>query len=898
MRFDFLKTCLYRVLLVVVICCCSTQQSYGWDTASELQFEVATLNSWLGTGSKAEGWRKYLGLNVLDTQAAKGNQADLNALKSLLDRFKSDTDGLDHPAFANVRFALKNHLLQLQRSQGLANQSTINASGYNFRPISADTFAAQKAATIYDVQMMKIFMKKSLSSRPRALAYYELKPDKLIAMLDGLEVVQGDNQTEKKLKAEIEALEDRGEVIKERVRTLNEQVNKIAGWMDSIKSPEGVTPPGPDDEKSNATPESNEESSEPQLTAPREVAPQQTPDEIAQLQKKQTIELEQRALNLELEKIENQIESAKEQIEEIREKAKQRRTQIRDDVRELQSSLAAFEGLQTKYRDIYFTAARDSLTRLTRSYFYANSSGIDEQLAEKTESLSEDFSKLSDPQQRRSAAEVGTTLAWMELAGQSSEIITAIRRQHSLPNLEIDVAGSLLQQAVSREIAQNERVDDLVLGRLIRGFATSNGNVKLHLMDDPNQIHASVQLQGSINSDTYSRSGPFTAYAGATGQYEARRSFFANVGGFFAGDVYGAANINSYFKSIDSNMRLVKKIALKTYAKTKLRSEAISSKRLEDRIVDQFSDETDGAAKDGKKQFKKLTKRQASEASVLPSLYLYSSNNKIHVVGKKSTLFDLAAPIAPVRSSYLQSDISVRLHETMLSNFVSPLFASRTFSNEQITEKLSEFVSDLKQPESEATKDESFSISFDPSRPIQFEFDDNLVAVTISGRRFKQGKNSITGSLQIRIQFKLIRGSDNVIRFKQFGDVAVDFGDPDRKNAKLVAFRSFLEDRLNEVIGQNEAISLELPNNLIPVDKIDALKDVDLVKRLKLNQLRMKDGWLYVGWNSGRYAAPVDLSGIWQENFVQRSEAYDANDIPDEVNAPVDLNAPPAPSQQ
>ena len=98
MRFDFLKTCLYRVLLVVVICCCSTQQSYGWDTASELQFEVATLNSWLGTGSKAEGWRKYLGLNVLDTQAAKGNQADLNALKSLLDRFKSDTDGLDHPA--------------------------------------------------------------------------------------------------------------------------------------------------------------------------------------------------------------------------------------------------------------------------------------------------------------------------------------------------------------------------------------------------------------------------------------------------------------------------------------------------------------------------------------------------------------------------------------------------------------------------------------------------------------------------------------------------------------------------------------------------------------------------------------------------------------------------------
>ena len=858
------------LLTFAVTFCGKISVACAMDTATELQFEVAVLNSWLGTGSKAEGWRKHLELNVLDTQAAKGNQADVSTLEALLDRFNGDADGLDHPAFMNVSVAIEKHLQQLRRSGGVTFSAASNG-GLNFQSISADEFDSRKNAAIYDLQMMKIFMKKNLPSRPRALAYYELKPDELIDFIGDLELLSSDGQNIQNLEDEIARLADRREMVSERVRTLNEQIEKIADWMDSIKTPEGVTPPGPDDD-STRDPESE---NTPQLTPPKSVeqdlAPQRTPDEIEKLRKKQTIELEQRALNLELEQIEKQIQAAQESIEKIDKQNDERRKQVVADVRKLQARLAGFEKLQPKYRDIYFTAAHDSLTRLTRLYFYANSPDEARKRFENdVKTLAEAVPKLGNPRERRAAAKVGNTLGLLELGGQASEMVTAVRRKHSLPNLEIDVAGGLLQQSIGRNVAQNERVNDLILGRLIRGFASVNGDVSLELIDDPNQVHASVRLSGGVNSDTYSRSGPFTAYAGATGQYEARRSFFANVGGFFAGDVYGAASLSSYFKNIDSNLRLVQKLALKTYGETKLHSEAISSKRLEDRIVEQFSDETDEAVKNGKKQFKKLAKRQAKEAAVLPNLYVYSSRNKIHIVGKKSTMFDLAAPIPPIRSSFFHSDISVRLHETMLSNFISPLFAGKTFTSEELAERLSEFAGDIKRPEAEAdAEDESFSISFDPARPIQIEFDGDEIAVAIVGRRFRQAKRAISGSLIITMRFKLVRGVDNVTRFKQDGEVSVDFADPDKKNAKLVAFRSFLEDRLNVVLGENEAISFELPDNLIPVDQIGVLEDVELVKSLSLNQLRMKDGWLYIGWNSGTNHSMVDLSGIWSENYVQ-----------------------------
>ena len=171
-------------LSVFCVSMLDSQASAAKDTASELQAEVAAMNQWLGSGAKAEGWRRYLHLNILDTQSAKGNQADPNTLQALLYRFSEQREELNHPAFANVRNALQNHLQQLYSTGGVVLPQSLVDSQYEFEPIDQSQFQPICDAAIYDLKMLKIFMKKNLSSRPRALAYYELRPDETIKQIN------------------------------------------------------------------------------------------------------------------------------------------------------------------------------------------------------------------------------------------------------------------------------------------------------------------------------------------------------------------------------------------------------------------------------------------------------------------------------------------------------------------------------------------------------------------------------------------------------------------------------------------------------------------------------------------------------------------------------------------
>ena len=871
--FSLSKTARFCCIALAVICVgmLDSPASAAKDTASELQAEVAAMNQWLGGGAKAEGWRRYLQLNILDTQAAKGNQADPNTLQSLLNRFNEDEDGMDHPAFENVRYALRNHLEQLQAVNNVALPKSLVDSQYDFEPMDKEAFQSICNAAVYDLKMLKLFMKKNFSSRPRALAFYELRPDETIKEINGLKIAAKEGRSKRVINEEIEQLEDQREKIAERVRMLNEQADKINDWLNNIQRPEGVKPPGPDNGG-----DGDEEPQQPELK-PLDL---NDPEKQSQERRKESIEVERRSLSTELDGLNQQIEKREKELEELETARRKRLKKIRAVVGSLRARGAAFEKLQSKYRDIYFASARDSLKRVTDAFIFANDPNIEKRFSQQVELLVENYSKLDDPRQRRASAETGAGLGWLESVGHAPDVIAAIRRRHSLPNIEVDFSGNLLQQAVSRNISRVERVDDLVLGRLIKGIAHSNGNVSLQLLDDPNQIHARVQLSGSLSSNTYSRSGPFTAYTGATGQYQASRNFFANVGGLFADDVSAAVNLDSFFNSIDSNLKLVQRVALKTYRESKDRSESISSGRLKDRIEAEFVEETGAALDSGKKQFSKLLKRQQAVAGLLPKFYAFTSNNRVNVIGSKTTMVDLAAPVSPDRSSGsiygISPDIRVRLHETMLSNFVSPIFAGKRFSNEEIAERVAELGGEIKTGDAE--DDEAFEITFDNVRPIQFEFDEDSISVSVFGRRFKQDRNSITGGLVIRVKFKLVRGFDNVIRFTQTDKITVDFSNPDRKSAKLVAFRKFLEDRLNKLVAENEAIAIELPQNLIPVDQIDALKDVALAKNLRLVQLRMIDGWLYGAWNTSEYGPAVDLQGIWMEESG-RSGQMDHSDF-------------------
>ncbi len=831
------------------------------DTASDLQSKLARLNNWLDTGSKAEGWRRYLRLNVLETQAAKGNLADIATLQQIYNRFASKAPGLDRPAFAMVRDSIQQHIRQLEASRFPNLDNDIFAAQFQFRPILPAQFDQLKNAAILDTQMLKSYMKKTLSSRERALAFYELRPDELVAYLRALQVELPPTRSLEVLSAETKALQDRAKQIVERIDQLNEQIKKINQWMQDVDQLKGdeAAPPMPDNEDQDEEPKSDKapegDDSTTSSTTP--------PDQDIEPDRKPILEMETRNLMDELERIKAQIKRLQQESDQIK-KSETERNQRRSKVlNELRERTAGFDKLDGTYNDAFFAAAQDSVQRVVRGYFYASDSGLSNDFQSRIRILLENYHKLSDPSQRRAAAEVGAALGWMESAMQIPQWTTAIRAKHSLPNLEVSVSGVFLNRIASQDVNQVQRVNELILGRLIRGRAQVNGNVNVELVDDPNQLHASLRLFGMVNSDTYTRSGPITAYAGSNAQIEARRSIFANVGGFYASSVYGAANLGSYLKGVDSGLRLVQRIAQKQYLKDKQLAESISAARLENRMIPAFQIQTDDALDNGKTQFQKLQQQQDDQAKMIPNLYLFSWQNRLHVVGQKTSLFDLAAPQRASAESFVNPDIQVKLHESMLSNYASPLLAGRTFTNEELAQRLSQLVGELPKAD---PNEESYQISFDTVRPIQFEFFDSTIGATITGRRFKQGRNTIPAPLMIKIQYRVHRGVDGKLYLRRAGNVVVDYVEPEKKNAKTVAFKTFLEDRLNKVTQDEKLMNIQLPPNLIPVDEVESLKDRPVLHQLSLVQLRVENGWLYAGWdhNPGPWVGPhvIDTPAI------------------------------------
>jgi len=243
----------------------------------------------------------------------------------------------------------------------------------------------------------------------------------------------------------------------------------------------------------------------------------------------------------------------------------------------------------------------------------------------------------------------------------------------------------------------------------------------------------------------------------------------------------------------------------------------------------------------------------------------------------------LAAPNCPLRSN-VPTDVAVRIHESVLSNLFERTFSGKTFTNEELAQQiggmfggkapaaLTSAGKDEDEGEDEGDdeeKDEAFSITFSTVRPIQFEFDSNSFGVAISGRRFSQGDRRINAGLKIGLRFK-IKHVDGKLKFVRDGKAKLDYVN-ERRDAKTVAFRSFLNGKLNPEKGEQD-ISIDLPDNLLPIDQLKGLKDSELAQGMTLVQCRSEDGWIYLGWNQTPkhmlVQHLVDFPAIWTETVI------------------------------
>lgn len=872
------KTTLFRfpVLLLAFLAFQPVLTCFSADTASDLQWSVRRLNTWLGDSDQAVGWRKYLLLNVLETQAAKGHRADFSMLQQVRNRFASGAPGTTHPAFVDVRNAIDSQLASLRQTyRGDLSNIFMDHLGH-FQPISEKQFNQARYRASRDLAVLKKFYRATLSSRPRAELFYDLQLDQMVDFIDSVEFERAPEISVGKLSS----------MIAEKKKALREITREIDALPD-----EEIDTPEPDDDE-------DELEDEIKLDAPssEDTEDGPVPDNESNLE-----DLKRRQ-----KKLTAIIKEINERRKKVLKADRPRLILRRDTLLAMKEFNERFETVARRQFDPYFVSAATSFEKFIQTYANGTADNLQETMLRRLQVLRDELPSLGDPNERRPAGRVGSLLKWFENSNQVPSLVSAIRREYSLPNLYLNCSSNLLNQLAAQSAVQTRVLDENVDGRLIRGYLTTSTNVNLELQNDPNQVHLSIHLQGNVASNTRFRERKFYGFVTANGQFEGRRSLYANIGGLFAGDSQVAANMGTDFLGLTTTCNLIQRLAYKQFYQGKANADAGATARTEAEAFAEFDSLTGEAVVNGQTAILDARGRSSDFAAWIPDLFLRSSTDFIEAVAQMDSPGTLAAPDYPAAST-APADVIVRLHDSLLSNLVDPIFAGKTFTNEELAARAAELTGNTSEEvdgpetdeEEDEEQDESFSITFDSVRPIQFEFDGNMVTVSVSGTKFAQEDRKIDAGLQIRVRFKIERTAAG-LRLVRDGEAKIDYTEPDKKDAKIVAFKSFLEDKLNS--DENESNAIDLPANLLPIDQIEALNSNEIARNLKLVQCKIDQGWLYLGWrhapgSSSYMSIPdyvTDLPAIWNEVVVNQYET-DFNELGDSVLS-VEENASPTPT--
>ena len=819
----------------------------------DLEVAVEKLNYWLHESAEREGWREYLLLSELNTQAALGDQADLAVLQKIQSRFGSDNRGLKHPVFQGVKTALDDHVDRIAASHQKSIPSLLVDAKSEFTAGSVELLAQQRDQVITDIDALIRHYRTVLPSRKRALLFYDLQLDPIKSYLADLEIEVAPEVSVGKLDSML--------------RDVQADIDKVVEEIDAIP----VTP-GPEEKEDEEPAESESDDSDDEslsLSAPKadilgHILAGEGPSED---QDGKTL----KELEVQREVLEGKRKVLRERRKKVLKVDRPRLRQRSKTVRQLRRYELVFEKVASKKGDPYFVTVVTSLKKFSRSFQYGTSGNLQEEMLDRLNDIEENLTDLNDPEKARAAnGNLGSSLGWLDAAGQAPSLVTAIRAQHSNPNAYLSIDGDLIKDLIAQTISDRSPLRQTAFGRLVRGCTETNGSVSLQLFDNPNQIQAQLRLDATIASGAFVQQGKVQVFTNSHGTLSADRQILIGLDGVQASDTQIDANFQSVFAGTNSKFGVVNRIAEKAFKKNQSQANDLAAQQAKEQGLTQFNERTDEPLAKANENLLRLQRKALGKSNLFPAVRFNSTQQHVNVVVKQETNATLAAPNVPHQFG-VNPQIGVRIHDTLVSNYLDPLFSGKTFTNEELSDQIASFTGEappgLTGVDEEGEPVEGFSIGFTRVRPIEFEFVDQKVRVVVSGRKFSQGENEINAGMKIIMEFK-VHDDDGQLKFGRDGKVQFEFLDPKRTTPALIAFRRLLDESLNEK-SETDDRQAELPKNLIPVKQVPQLADSEFAKKLRLVQFRSDGGWLYLGWNHESNPGDTfgwihDLPAIWK----------------------------------
>jgi hypothetical protein len=485
-----------------------------------------------------------------------------------------------------------------------------------------------------------------------------------------------------------------------------------------------------------------------------------------------------------------------------------------------------------------FTRVRERLGDYVRSLRYSTAPDLTLQFIEREiDRITRELAEPTDEDFQADSA-IGALVNLLSGAGQSPAVVSQLRAQYSYPNLQVNVQEAFVNRLIARSVAEPSPVRECILGTDIYGNACLVGQVYADLKPMSNGVLLSLNMSGQLTSESRGYNRGVVINSTSQSPVFASKNVYITPAGISSSGAGASTNLQTHINSIEHKRRIVRRIASRKAAQQKPLADAIAEERMQRRLTSQYDAQVNQQLTEASAQYNRLTNFSPPELGRIglsrPQLNFYSTDTGINASALQVAEAQLAAngPSALPRSPSAQ--IVVEAHQSILTNALEVLLGGRRIRSENLDKYAQQILGRVPEQVLEEASGEPWSIVLASFRPVDIEFDDQAITISIRVTQLTRGEQVLPELFVVSATYVPSFSPDGLLTLNRQGPVDFRFGDA--RGLRVLTLRTFIKGKLEQAF--KEQIELERLN----------LKDrFPKVGNIAIDSWQLDNGWLQVG---------------------------------------------------
>ncbi len=435
------------------------------------------------------------------------------------------------------------------------------------------------------------------------------------------------------------------------------------------------------------------------------------------------------------------------------------------------------------------------------------------------------------------SADVGLVANYLVESGQAPIAVDKLRQQFRRPNVQLVARETMLNRLVGRPVAEPGPVDECILGTRILGRACLTGNVLVDLLPMSGGVALNLQLTGNLTSNNRGYNRGVVLRTTGTSPVVATKQIIATTNQLTAMPATVATHLRTRINQIEHRLRIVRKIAKRKAAEQKPKADAIAEARMRRRLGSQYDEQVDGQLVEANSQLTKL--RQGSPELKrldvpMPMLAVYSTSETVDANVVQAASFQLAArKVCPIPRP-VDADAVVEVHQSAAINGIESFLAGRKIRSTDIKALAKQLLGEVPPELLEEAEGPPWEITMAPFNPVQLEFDNDQVRVTVRISRMEGNERSIPGGATIAATYTPSY-RDRVLALRRDGDLEIEVPGV-RSATQATTLRSVVRKKFDEILKEE-----------IVTERLNVGEKFPRLAQFDIRRVKLDDGWLQLG---------------------------------------------------